>query len=219
MPAPRAIVFDCDGLLLDTETVWTRAEMRLFGDRGITFTAEHKRDMIGTSGAQAAATLERHLGEPGHGPALMDELHAMMDVEMARGAEPMPGARALVDALRERGVPIGLASNSPRGLVDIALRVSGFGASFDEILSGYEVARPKPAPDVYAEICRRLGAAPADAVALEDSPTGVTAAVAAGMFTIAVPSMEGVDLSAAQLQAGSLEDTAVHTALGLERAA
>ncbi len=215
MRAPAAIVFDCDGLLLDTETVWTRAQVRLFSSRGRTFTMEHKREMVGTSGAHAEATLERQLDAPGEGPALMDDLHAMTHEEMVRGAEPMPGARALVDALRGR-VPIGLASNSPRTLVDIALEVSGFAGLFDAVLSGYEVAAPKPAPDVYVEISRRLGAAPVDTVALEDAPTGLASARAAGMFVIAIPSLAGVELEGADLLAGSLIEPAVHAALGLE---
>src|SRR5204863_1727863 len=119
---PQAVLFDNDGLLLDTEVLWTRAETDLFERHGRTFTIEHKRELIGTSGAASEAIIERHLGRPGDGRALMAELHAMVMEEALRGVEPMPGAVELLDAL---SVPVGVASNSPRSFVERTLEVSG----------------------------------------------------------------------------------------------
>ena len=139
--------------------------------------------------------------------------------ELERGAPPQPGAVELVAELRARGTPVGLASNSPREFVERALAVSGMAGAFDSVLTGGEVASPKPAPDVYLESCARLGADPGRSVALEDSPTGVASAVAAGMLVIGVPSLEGVDLSDAPIVAPSLRDAAVRRAVGLALAA
>ena len=89
---PAAVVFDNDGLLLDTEEAWTRAETTLFANHGSTFTCEHKRDLIGSSHSIAAGKLEVMLGQPGNGEALMNELHALVMVEATHDVEPRPGA-------------------------------------------------------------------------------------------------------------------------------
>jgi beta-phosphoglucomutase-like phosphatase (HAD superfamily) len=114
-------------------------------------------------------------------------------------------------------VPLGLATNSGREFATRALRGAGLLDSFDAVVSAEDVERPKPAPDVYLAAAAALGADPADCVALEDSETGVEAALAAGMVVIGVPSFPGIDLSAAQLVAPSLEDARVWGLLGLER--
>jgi len=216
---PEAVVFDCDGLLLDTESAWTRAEVELYRRHGGEFTLEHKREMVGTDGETASLMMERHLGLPGQGARLRVELLELVLEEVARSAPPRPGALELVAALRGAGVPIGLASNSPRRFVELALGVAGLTESFDCVLSAEDVARPKPAPDIYAESCRRLGVDPAAAVALEDSPTGVAAAKAAGMTVIGVPSLPGVHLPEADVAAPSLHAPAVWSTVGLRAAA
>ena len=208
-----AVVFDCDGLLLDTEGCWTRAEAELFGRHGRVFTPAHKRLLLGKAGDPAAAILAGALGQPGRGQALRLELLELALTEVVQGAAPRPGAAELVDELRG-GVPLGLASNSPREMVDLALEVAGLAGAFDVVLGGDEVANPKPAPDIYATACERLGASPAQAIALEDSPTGVAAAMAAGMYVIGVPSLRGVVLRA-HLTASSLSEPSVRQALGL----
>ena len=103
MPAPSppaAVIFDCDGLLLDTESAWSRAEAVLYDRRGHVFTLAHKRELLGTSGPRARAIIERHLGLPGEGHALMAELHELVFAEIARSAPPQPGATDLLRALR-----------------------------------------------------------------------------------------------------------------------
>jgi HAD superfamily hydrolase (TIGR01509 family) len=215
MRALAAAVFDHDGLTLDTEQAWTRAEKALFANHGATFTLDHKRDLLGSSRAVAAARIERHLGLPGRGEALMDELHELVMDELQRGAPPMPGAVALLAALRARGVPVGLASNSATDFVDRALAGAGLRDAFDAVLTADRVARPKPAPDVYLAAAEALGAPPERCVALEDSQTGVAAARAAGMTVVGVPSLPGVALDAADLVAPSLTDPRVWAMLGL----
>jgi HAD superfamily hydrolase (TIGR01509 family) len=207
---PDAVVFDNDGLLLDTESVWTRAEEDLFERRGLEFTPADKLELVGTSAKIAGAILERRLGEPGRAEELIEELNALVVAELEHGVEAMIGARELLERLRERGTPIGLVSNSPLRFVQRSIEIVGFEDHFDVILSAHEVAAPKPAPDPYIEACRRLGVEPGPSVvALEDSPTGVAAARAAGLTVIGVPSIEGVALEEAHHLAESLLDSVV----------
>ena len=212
---PAAVIFDNDGLTLDTERAWTRAETALYARYGATFTLEHKREMLGTSGAKSAAAMERHLGLPGRGAALADELHALVLAELDGDVRPLPGVVELLGELRERGVPVGLATNSARGFVVHALRAAGLEGAFDAVVSADDVARPKPAPDVYLAAAAALGADPAACVALEDSQTGVAAARAAGMVVVGIPSLPGVALDGADLVAGSVADPRVWELLGL----
>jgi HAD superfamily hydrolase (TIGR01509 family) len=213
---PDAVVFDNDGLLLDTESVWTRAERDLFERRGADFTPADKRVLVGTSAEVAGGILEERLREPGRATALIEELNALVVAELEHGVETMIGARELLRSLRERGTPVGLVSNSPMPFVRRSLELSGFHDHFDVVLSAHEVAAPKPAPDPYLEACRRLGVPPGPGVvALEDSPTGVAAARAAGLTVIGVPSIEGVALEEAHHLADSLLDRVVARRLGL----
>ncbi len=213
-PHPAAVVFDNDGLLLDTEEAWTRAETRLFRAHGSTFTPAHKRELIGSSHTIAAGKLATMLHQPGRGEALVDELYLLVMEEGRAGVEPRPGAVALLDALGAARVRIALASNSLRAFLDLVLDGVGLADRFVVSVAGDEVAAPKPAPDLYLEACRRLDVAPADAVAIEDSPTGVAAARAAGLRVLGVPYLDDLDLDA-DVVAPSLADPAIHAALGL----
>lgn len=207
---PAAVVFDNDGLLLDTESVWTRAEQDLFELRGAEFTPADKLELVGTSAEIAGGILERRLGESGRAAELIEELNELVVAELERGVEAMIGARELLERLRERGTPIALVSNSPLRFVRRSIELAGFHQHFDVVVSAHEVAAPKPAPDPYLEACRRLGVEPGpEVVALEDSPTGVAAARAAGLTVIGIPSIEGIALEEAHHLAESLVDDVV----------
>jgi HAD superfamily hydrolase (TIGR01509 family) len=212
---PAAVVFDNDGLLLDTEDAWTRAESELFRRHGSIFTYEHKRDLIGTSHSIAAGKIEAMLGLPGRGHELMDELHALVMAEGQHDIEPRPGAVALVDALIAAGIPVAVASNSQRAFLDLVLRTAGVADRFTVTVTADEVPNPKPAPDIYLEACRRLGADPARSVGLEDSPTGAAAAKAAGMTVIGVPYLPDIEIPPADVLATSLADAVVLETVGL----
>src|SRR3954454_13275311 len=114
---PAAVVFDCDGLLLDTESAWTRGEEVLYRRHGREFTLEHKQELLGTSAEKARGIFERHLDAPGRGDELVAQLFELVLAEVEAHAPPMPGAVELVGALRAEGIPIGLASNSSRVMV------------------------------------------------------------------------------------------------------
>jgi HAD superfamily hydrolase (TIGR01509 family) len=217
---PASVIFDCDGLLVDSESAWTRAEHTLYERHGVVFTLEHKQELLGTAGALAIATLERHLDlSEGEGAALLGELNELALEEVERAAAALPGAVELVAALSDAGVAIGVASNSPHVLVDASLRSAGLHGAFGAVVSAQDVAHGKPAPDVYLEACRRLDADPVTSVAFEDSPTGVASARAAGLHVVGVPSLEGVELAGAHAVAPSLRAPAVYAAVGLRLAA
>jgi len=217
MSSPQAVIFDNDGLLLDTEDAWTRAEETLFARRSREFTLDHKRSLIGSARAAAAKKLEAMLDQTGEGEALMDELHELVMEEALAGVAPRPGALDLLERLRGAGVPSAVASNSQRAFVERTLAGAGLlDGRFQAVVSAEDVEHPKPAPDIYLEACRRLGAKPGRCVALEDSPTGVAAAVAAGMYVIGVPYFTGAQLPRCHLLAASLADPAVGRALRLQ---
>ena len=208
-------LFDCDGLLLDSETCWTRAETALFARYGRSYGVREKEALIGSTFDSTGRIIGRLLDQPDRADTLWDELYALATEELARGADPMPGAVALVEALHGRR-PIAVVSNTPRELVLRMLAQAGFSDIFDLVVCSDEVAEPKPAPDLYLRACTVLGGNPADAIALEDSSTGVASARAAGVYVIGIPSLPTSRLDA-DLLAPSLEDPAVWDALKLTR--
>jgi HAD superfamily hydrolase (TIGR01509 family) len=203
----RAVIFDMDGLLLDTETLWHAAEVELFTRHGGEFTWDDKMAVIGTSYDFTADYFADRLGLPRQrGHELVSEMISLMHDLVRRSVDARPGAVELVEGLREVGVPLGLASNSPRFLVDDALATARLGDAFDTIVTSDDVEHSKPAPDIYLLACSRLGVEPADALALEDSASGVAAAKAAGLTCIAVPQFAETDVSAADRIVDSLEE-------------
>jgi HAD superfamily hydrolase (TIGR01509 family) len=201
----RAVVFDLDGVLVETETIWREAKVRLFRAHGVEFTAQDHHAVLGTSEEYTARTFLGRFGlDDAHLPTIVEEYLGTASAIFSAGVETREGATQIIGALRGR-VPLGLASNTRRQLVDLILERAGLAGCFDAIVTGDE-ARPKPEPDLYLRACAKLGVAPRDAVAIEDSPTGVRAARAAGMTCIGIPSDSGVDLTGANVVVRSLLD-------------
>lgn len=188
-----AIVFDCDGLLLDTETCWSRAEASLFADYGFGFGPKEKDLLIGRTLAAACDNMAEYFGRPGIGPQLQAELLPRVEAELADEVRPMPGARSLLEMLGDK-VPIAVATNSPRAMLTAALKSSGFAEFFPVSITADEVERPKPDPQLYLAAFASLNADPTTGAALEDSSTGAAAARAARAFLISVPSQPGKQL-------------------------
>ena len=202
----RAVVFDMDGLLLDTETLWHAAEVELFERHGATFTWDDKMAVMGTTFDQTAHYFTERLGaSPARGRELVSEMVEIMHGKLAGEVAGRPGAMELVARLRGR-VPLALASNSGRPLMETALASAGLTDVFDATVSSDDVAHGKPAPDIYLLACERLGVAPGEALALEDSATGIAAAKAAGLACIGVPQFAETDVSSADRVIDSLEE-------------
>lgn len=201
---PAAVVFDVDGLLVDTEPCWTVAETELFARRGLPFGDQQKALLIGRGLHDACDGLAELFDEPGRGPTLAAELLDLVTETVEASARAMPAAVELVEVVAAR-VPVAVASNSPRPLMSAALRRGGFAGRFPVELSADDVAATKPAPDMYLAACAALEAPPTRCVAFEDSGTGVRAARAAGCPCVGVPSLPGVELDA-DLVVASLAD-------------
>ena len=183
----QGVVLDLDGLLVDTEVIWTEAKRILYAERGVPFSIEDHRAVLGTSEEYTAMVFARRFGlGPEHEPEILRDYLGHATALFAQGVPRRPGALELVASLRGR-VPLGLASNTRREIVTHTLDKAGLAGCFDVIVTGDE-AEPKPAPGIYLEACRQLGIEPGRSVAVEDSPTGVRAAKAAGLTCIGVPS-------------------------------
>lgn len=189
MPAtrePDAVIFDLDGVLLDSEQRWNEAKEALVRDAGGRWADDAPAVMMGMSSPEWSAYLRDELGVPLDADAINRDVIRRMEEGYARELPLLPGAREAVAVLAGQW-PLGLASSSNREIIDLALELAGFADAFTITISSEEVARGKPAPDVYVEAARRLGAAPERCVAIEDSANGLRAAAAAGMGAIAVP--------------------------------
>lgn len=182
-----------DGLLLDTEPLWHDAERELLERHGDIFSDADMEASHGRAVAQTATAYAARLGLSAD--EIEQEIVEIMLAHYAAGAVLCAGARELVDALDGR-LALAVASNTPARLVHRALDCSGL-AALRVIVSGSDLGRPKPLPDVYAAACLALGVATSDAVAFEDSPMGVRSAVDAGLFVVGVPDRRDVDLAAA----------------------
>jgi len=177
----------------------------------VTFVPADHKAVMGTSEDATNRFFARRLGlREGDLASIGEEYVALVRERFQREVRPQPGAVELLASLAGR-VPLAIASNSRREMVELALARSGVTGPFQVIVSAEDVEHPKPAPDLYLLACRRLGVDPSEAIAVEDSPTGVRSAKAAGMACIQVPADAEVDVS--------LADRVVHSLLALVSAA
>jgi HAD superfamily hydrolase (TIGR01509 family) len=182
---PAAIVFDLDGVLVDSEQVWDDVRRRVVADRGGRWTDEATTTMQGMSTPEWARYLTT-LGASGSPEELARAVTAAMADRYRAHVPLLPGAVEAVTALSRRW-PLGVASSSPPGLIGVVLAAAGIAGRFRVTVSSEDVARGKPAPDVYLAAAERLHAEPATCVAVEDSANGLRSAAAAGMTVVAVP--------------------------------
>jgi HAD superfamily hydrolase (TIGR01509 family) len=183
---PEAVIFDLDGVLVDSEQLWNQAKEELVREQGAHWRDDAPRAMMGMSSTEWADYLHDELGVS-LPPAQINRDVVRRIEALYRSRLPLlPGAVDVVRAVAGRW-PLGLASSSNREIIDLVLSLAGLTGMFAATVSSEEVARGKPAPDVYLEAARRLGADPRRCVAVEDSSNGLRAAVAAGMTAIAVP--------------------------------
>jgi HAD superfamily hydrolase (TIGR01509 family) len=185
---PDAVIFDLDGVLLDSEQLWNRAKEALVRATGGRWREDAPHAMMGMSSVEWAAYMHDELGVDRDVSEINRDVVRRMEDLYREQLPLLPGAVEAVRRMGERW-PLGLASSSNREIIDLALELAGVAGAFAVTLSSEEVERGKPAPDVYLEAARRLKVAPEACVAVEDSSNGLRAAAAAGAAVIAVPNL------------------------------
>jgi HAD superfamily hydrolase (TIGR01509 family) len=185
----EAVVFDLDGVLIDSEPVWEQVRRGLVAERGGHWAADAQQRLMGMSTPEWARYLSEDLGA-GLPP---DEVAALVTDRMAaRYREHIPLLPGAVEAVRRLAArwPLGLASSAPATLIQTVLETAGLRSSFQVTMSTEQVPHGKPAPDIYLAVAERLGVPPASCAAVEDSSNGLRSAAAAGLHVIAIPRPE-----------------------------
>jgi HAD superfamily hydrolase (TIGR01509 family) len=182
----EAVVFDLDGVIIDSEQVWDDVRERLAKERGGRWHEGAQAAMMGMSSPEWSAYMHDEIGLSESPEEINEEVVRRM---LARYGDELPLIDGAVEAVRRLAdaFPLAVASSSNRPLIETVLREARIDDRFDAVVSSEEVAAGKPAPDVYLEAARRLGVEPTHAAAIEDSSNGIRAAHAAGMRVIAVP--------------------------------
>jgi HAD superfamily hydrolase (TIGR01509 family) len=189
---PAAVLWDMDGTLVDTEPYWMRAETELIREFGGSWTEEDALQLVGAGLWDAAAVFQRE-GVDLPADEIVARLTERVREQLAQHGVPwQPGAQELLKSVRDAGIPTALVTMSIRSMAEDIVGVIPFTA-FDELVTGDEVAAPKPHPEPYLAAAGRLGVDIADCVAIEDSPTGLAAAMSAGAVSIGVPHMLSLD--------------------------
>jgi HAD superfamily hydrolase (TIGR01509 family) len=181
-----AVVFDLDGVIVDSEQVWDDVREVYVRETGGRYSASATRDMMGMSSVEWSTYMADELGVPGSPQEINAEIVRRMLVRYGDAPPLIDGAVEAVQMAASRW-PLAIASSSNPELIEVVLRAAGLRELFPVTVSSQEVARGKPAPDVYLEAANRLGVEPARCVAVEDSHNGIRAAKAAGMRVVAVP--------------------------------
>jgi HAD superfamily hydrolase (TIGR01509 family) len=182
----EALVFDLDGVIVDSEHVWDAARKALVRERGGRWHAQAQRDMMGMSSLEWSRYMHERLGLREQPEEISAEVVRRLEAIYRQEIPLIDGAPEAVACLAERW-PLAIASSSNRPIIDLVLELSELGRYFQATVSSEEVPRGKPAPDVYLEAARRLGADPVRTTAIEDSHNGILSAKAAGMRVVAIP--------------------------------
>ena len=182
-----AILFDMDGLMVDTEPLARAAWERVVSPYGVTMTDDLYGRMLGRRTHESAQLVLDMLALPLERDELVERKTVLFLDSLAGGVPVMPGLFALLDEIEQRGLPWAVATSTPRAVAEIILGQLGVVGRYTALAAGDEVAHGKPAPDIFLLAAARLGVTPAACLALEDSAAGCAAAVAAGMRVVAVP--------------------------------
>ncbi|NUW41742.1 HAD family hydrolase [Nonomuraea rhodomycinica] len=204
----QAALFDMDGLLVDTEKVWLEIETAVMARLGAPWSAEHQAHLLGGSMERTVAYMLEVSGADVPPATLWQWMVDGMVGALAEGVQVMPGAAELLDGLRAEGVPVALVTSSLKDIADAVLKAVGRDR-FDAVVTADDVTRTKPDPEPYLTAARLLGVSPVRCVVLEDSPTGVAAATAAGCAVVAVPSVLPVEPAPGRLVVSSLTEVTI----------
>lgn len=186
---PEAVIFDMDGLLVDSEPVWAVAESAMMVQRGKQTDPDVQKHLVGLRMGDFLAAMIDAYSMTDTLEDLRAEIVERMVTLIPTEVQPRPGAPELLAALEARGIPCAIASSSGMAIINAVVTAQGWDRYFRTHVSGDDVPHGKPAPDIYLEAARQLGVDPAQCLALEDSPTGSRAAVAAGMICYAIPDL------------------------------
>jgi HAD superfamily hydrolase (TIGR01509 family) len=182
----EAVVFDLDGVLIDSEPVWEQVRRALVAERGGHWAADAQRKLMGMSTGEWARYLSDDLGVGLPPDQVAAQVIERMAASYSKHLPLLPGAVAAVRRLAAKW-PLGLASSAPAALIDTVLAAAGLRRAFRVAMSTEQVAHGKPAPDIYLAVAERLGYGPAACAAVEDSSNGLRAAAAAGLHVVAIP--------------------------------
>jgi len=183
---PAAVIFDLDGVLVDSEALWNDARRQLVEESGGTWKDDAQQTMMGMSSVEWSRYMHEELGVPMSQEEISDAVVERLEHLYRERLPLIPGACAAVTAVAPRW-PLALASSANRPLIELVLELAGLSDRFEATVSSEEVDHGKPAPDVYLEAARRLSSEPAACVAVEDSTNGLRSAAAAGMGVVAIP--------------------------------
>jgi len=181
-----AVIFDLDGVLIDSEQAWDDVRRAFVEEQGGRWHDHAQQDMMGMSSPEWSRYVHEDLSVALAPERISEEVAARLATRFRTQLPLLPGARDAVARLAQVW-PLGLASSSNRALIDLVLETAGLAEHFQVTVSSEEVARGKPAPDVYLAAAGALGAAPSACAAIEDSRNGILSAAAAGMRVIAIP--------------------------------
>jgi HAD superfamily hydrolase (TIGR01509 family) len=183
----RALVFDLDGLMFDTEALFFRVSSEMLRERGKEFTREIMRRMIGRRAVDAGHVLKTMTGLDEPVEVLLAEIRRRFYDEMDTAVHPTPGLFALLDRLERKSLPLAVATSSRRPYADRLLSRHGLRDRFAFVLAAEDVTRGKPDPEIYTKAIERFAVPAASVMVLEDSPAGIAAARGAGAFAVGVP--------------------------------
>jgi HAD superfamily hydrolase (TIGR01509 family) len=212
MPSPiLAVVFDLDGLMFNSEELFHKVASDALAARGKSFTPELMRAMIGRRAAEAVLALKTLAGLDEPVEDFLAETRARFAAEVDTAVHPTPGLFALLDHLRQRGLPLAVATSSRRSYAEQLLQRHGLRERFAFILASEDVERGKPDPEIYRKAAERFGVPAGSVLVLEDSAPGIAAAQGAGAFAVGVPHEHSPAeaLAAADLIVPRLDDPAL----------
>ena len=216
----EAIIYDMDGVLVDSEVYWDKSRIEFARDRGLVWTDEFQRLAMGRSTVGWARVMQEKLTLDEPIDTIIAEMKARVIAHYEARMPARPGALESV-AHMKRHFRVGLASGSPTDIIKAVLRITGLDQIFEVMIYGDEVPRGKPAPDIYHEALKQLGVAPAVSLGIEDSANGLRSLRAAGMFAVAAPSpdypLPDDVLALAHAHISTLEDFNIKLVRRIER--
>lgn len=183
----KAVIYDMDGVLVDSEVYWDQARVDFAAERGLRWTDAMQRQAMGRSTVGWAGVMRDRLALDMSLAAIIAEMKARVIAQYERRMPTRPGALESVAAMQAH-YRIGLASGSPTEIIKAVLRITGLDQIFEVMVYGDAVGKGKPAPDIYLEALKQLGISPEQSLGIEDSANGLRALKAAGMYAVAAPS-------------------------------